>query len=79
MITDTGDIAAMLDTAQRRWPDVTDRKELLLRLAAAGLDAIEPAVDAQARDERRRRQLDAVGRAASLVDVDALLADAAWR
>ena len=58
-ITDTGDIAAMLDIAQRRWPDVADRKELLVRLAAAGRDAIAPEVERQAR-ERRQRQLDAM-------------------
>ena len=79
MITDTGATAEMLDLAQQRWPDVTDRKELLLRLAAAGRDTIAPEVEAGARDHRRLRQLEALGRASELVDVDALLADAAWR
>ena len=45
MITDTGATAAMLDLAQQRWPDIADRKELLLRLAAAGRDAIAPDVE----------------------------------
>lgn len=40
-LTDTGKLSEQLDEAQRRWPDVQDRKELLLRLAAAGRDAIE--------------------------------------
>jgi len=40
-ITDTGEIRKQLDQAQERWPDVHDRKELLLRLAAAGREAIE--------------------------------------
>ena len=40
-ITDTGKISEQLDEAQRHWPDVRDRKELLLRLAAAGRAAIE--------------------------------------
>lgn len=40
-ITDTGEISEQLDRAQRRWPAVRDRKELLLRLAAAGREAIE--------------------------------------
>ena len=40
-ITDTGEVSEQLNEAQRRWPDVRDRKELLLRLAAAGRDAIE--------------------------------------
>ncbi len=40
-VTDTGELSEQLDEAQRRWPEVRDRKELLLRLAAAGRDAIE--------------------------------------
>jgi hypothetical protein len=40
-VTDTGEISELLNRAQRRWPDVHDRKELLLLLAAAGRDAIE--------------------------------------
>jgi hypothetical protein len=40
-ITDTGKVSEQLDEAQRRWPDLRDRKELLLRLAAAGRAATE--------------------------------------
>jgi hypothetical protein len=40
MLTDTGDLSNLLDAAQRHWPEVTDRKALLLRLASAGGDAI---------------------------------------
>ena len=40
-ITDTGELSEQLDEAQRRWPEVHNRKELLLRLAAAGREAIE--------------------------------------
>lgn len=40
-VTDTGEIRELLDEAQRRWPEVHDRKELLLRLVAAGRAAIE--------------------------------------
>jgi hypothetical protein len=40
-VTDTGEVRLLLDEAQRRWPEVTDRKTLLLRLAAAGCVAIE--------------------------------------
>jgi hypothetical protein len=39
-ITDTGEISEQLDQAQQHWPDVHDRKELLLRLATAGHRAI---------------------------------------
>lgn len=48
-ITDTGKISEQLDEAQRHWPDVRDRKELLLRLADAGRAAIE-----REASERRR-------------------------
>ncbi len=41
MVTDTGEVSEMLDDAQRRWPGVRDRKALLLRLAAAGREAID--------------------------------------
>jgi hypothetical protein len=44
-ITDTGIVSDQLDAAQRRWPEVRDRKELLLRLAAAGRAAIAREVD----------------------------------
>lgn len=44
-ITDTGPVSEQLDEAQRRWPEVRDRKELLLRLAAAGRDAITREID----------------------------------
>ena len=40
-VTDTGELSELLDQAQRRWPEVRDRKELLLRLAAAGRDALQ--------------------------------------
>ena len=40
-LTDTGALREQLDEAQRRWPEVRDRKALLLRLTAAGRAAIE--------------------------------------
>lgn len=40
-VTDTGEVSELLDEAQRHWPGVHDRKELLLLLAAAGRDAIK--------------------------------------
>jgi hypothetical protein len=40
MLTDTGNLSDLLDAAQRHWPEVTDRKALLLRLAAAGGEKI---------------------------------------
>jgi len=78
-VTDTGEMRKMLDLAQRRWPEVTDRRQLLLRLAETGRDAIAADADAGERARLRERQEDALGRASALVDVDALLGDAAWR
>lgn len=69
----------MLDIAQRRWPDVHDRRQLLLQLVAAGRDAIAPDVEASVRTQLRERQREALNRASTLIDVDELLADAAWR
>lgn len=40
-VTDTGSLREQLDEAQRRWPEIHDRKQLLLRLLAAGQEAIE--------------------------------------
>jgi sulfite reductase beta subunit-like hemoprotein len=56
MVTDAGEVTEMLDSAQRRWPEVADRKALLLRLAAAGRDAIE-----QEGDERRAAVAETAG------------------
>jgi len=39
-LTDTGVLRDRLDEAQRRWPEVRNRKDLLLRLTAAGEEAI---------------------------------------
>jgi hypothetical protein len=39
-VTDTGELSEMLDAAQLRWPEETDRKALLLRLVSAGSEAI---------------------------------------
>ena len=69
----------MLDAAQRRWPEVHDRRQLLLRLTAAGSAAIAAESQAEERMRRRERQQQALGRAGALVDVDLLLTDAAWR
>jgi len=77
-VTDTGELREMLDLAEQAWPDVGDRRQLLLRLAAAGRDRI--AEQAIARDEqgRRERQRAALERAPDRVDAELLLGDAAW-
>jgi hypothetical protein len=77
--TDTGELESLLDAAQRRWPEISDRKALLFRLAreggsALGLEAVT--VDAV---ERQRRSQAALKRLRPLIDTDLLLSDSAWR
>jgi hypothetical protein len=78
-VTDTGEIAEALDLAQRRWPDVRDRRQLLLRLAAVGRETVAAEVGADERRRRRERQLEVLSRAPKLVYTGELLSDAAWR
>jgi hypothetical protein len=78
-VTDTGDLRRMLDVAQRRWPEVRDRRKLLLLLAAAGEETISGELVPEAQAVRRAGQRAAMARATDLVEVDALLADAAWQ
>ena len=78
-ITDTGPVRALLDDAQRRWPEVADRKKLLLRLAQTGHDSLHLS-DADAETERRReRQRTALAGLQRTVDWDAIRNDQAWR
>lgn len=76
-VTDTGQTADLLDLAQRAWPEITDRRLLLIRLAEAGGRALESEV--AERDARRVRQREGLERAAELVDIEVLLGDDAWR
>jgi hypothetical protein len=78
-VTDTGDMLEMLDLAHRRWPEIEDRRQLLLRLARVGAEQVASELDSTAATERRERQQRAMSRAGQLVDVDLLLSDAAWR
>ena len=76
--TDTGQLRELLDAAQRRWPEVTDRKQLLIRLAEEGHTALaldEAQLDIQQRNERFGK---ALHRIPSLIDKDRLLSDEAW-
>jgi hypothetical protein len=77
--TDTGELERMLDLAQRAWPEISDRKELLFRLAVTGEQALRDQVEERDRDRRRDRQREALERAPQLLDVELLLSDAAWR
>ena len=69
----------MLDLAQRRWPQIEDRRQLLLRLAGAGAERIASELDATTVEARRERQRIAFVRAPELIDTDTLLTDSAWR
>jgi hypothetical protein len=56
-ITETDDLAATLDAAAARWPDVRSRRELLLRLVEQGREALD-----RERAEAAERRRDAVRR-----------------
>ena len=77
-MTDTGRLAELLDEAARRWPDVVDRKVLLLRLAEEGHHALADAEREIASRDRRERLTHALARIPSLLDHDRLLGDDAW-
>jgi hypothetical protein len=76
--TDTGDLEALLDAAQRRWPAITDRKTLLLRLVEEGGSTLALDEEQLAVEERRKHALAALKRLPSLVDAELLLSDRAW-
>jgi len=65
--TDTGALREQLDDAQRRWPEVRSRKELLLRLAEAGREAI-----AREADGRRKAIVETAGMFTDVFPPDAL-------
>jgi hypothetical protein len=77
--TDAGELEAMLDAAQRRWPELGDRKAILLRLAEEGASALGLTQEQAEAAERRRRVREAFEQIPSLVDPDLLESDQAWR
>ncbi len=77
-ITDTGSISALLDDAHRQWPEVADRKELLLRLAQAGHDSLHLDRAEAEESNRRERQCAALTNLQRTVDWDAIRDDQAW-
>ena len=77
--TDTGELEELLDAAQHIWPDVSDRRLLLLRLAEEGGQALGLDADQRVADERRARAAAALRRMPSLIDSEVLLSDEAWR
>jgi histidinol phosphatase-like PHP family hydrolase len=77
--TDTGNLEALLDSAQRHWPEISDRRTLLLRLAEEGGSALGLQTERVGAPERREREEAALERVRSLVDAELLLSDKAWR
>ena len=76
-MTDTGETAELLDLAAEVWPEVSDRRQLLIRLTEVGARTLRAEIaDRQVREERQRAGLQ---RAAGLVDLDELIGDGAWR
>ena len=76
--TDTGHLRDLLDAAHGRWPEINDRKVLLLKLAEEGRGAIGSHERQLAADERRARAQSALERIHALVDTELLLSDRAW-
>jgi hypothetical protein len=56
-ITETDELAATLDAAAARWPEVRSRRELLLRLVEQGREVLD-----NERGEEAARRRDAVRR-----------------
>ena len=61
MITETEEVAASLNLAAARWPEVASRRELLLRLVEQGRAVIEH--DREQETERRIAAIDRESRA----------------
>jgi hypothetical protein len=76
--TDTGPLRELLDAAHQRWPEISDRKDLLLRLAEEGHKALELGDEQISEENRRARAQTALGRIPELVDAELLLSDRAW-
>jgi hypothetical protein len=77
--TDSGELESLLDAAERLWPEISDRKALLLRLAEEGASSLGLEPEQIEAEERRKRTQTALRRVRELVDVDVLLSDEAWR
>ena len=79
-ITDTAAVERTLDEAARRWPELAgDRKALLLRVLEVGAGTIAADAAADGSPSRVQQRQRVTRRLPDLVDVDALLDDAAWR
>jgi hypothetical protein len=64
-ITETDEVAAALDVAATRWPDVRSRRELLLRLVEQGRAVID-----RDRDKAAARRREAIRRTSGALTGD---------
>ena len=64
-ITETDDVAAALDLAAARWPEVRSRRELLLRLVEQGRAVID-----RDRDDAAARRREAIRRTSGALTGD---------
>ena len=78
-VTDTGRVAEMLDAAQQQWPEVEDRKKLLMKLAELGSEHVERRLSQEEARARAERQRAAMREIRDMIDVEVLLSDEAWR
>lgn len=78
-LTDTGSLRDLLDDAQRRWPEIESRKELLLALAQTGHESLRLAELDEESNRRRERQEASLAGLQRTVDWDAIRDDQAWR
>ncbi len=78
-MTDTGEVAELLDLAAKRWPATRDRKALLVALLRVGANELAAERDAELAASRRAEQLAAIAGARASVDAASLLADEAWQ
>lgn len=80
-VTDTGEVREILDAAQAQWPEIHDRKQLLIELVRRGAAVLRAETEAGhvVVERRRAAQRQALAAARGRVDVDVLLRDDAWR
>lgn len=78
-VTDTGQLRTYLDAAERQWPEVRSRRELLLRLTQAGHEALDVEQSGARAAQRRETQLAALQSLRRTVDWGAIRDDQAWR
>lgn len=78
-VTDSGEVRELLDAAQERWPEIPDRKGLLIALARRGAETLAAETERSGAEERRTAQRRAFAEVRERIDVDVLLGDDAWR